>query len=198
MNSFNRGRVALAFICVIAFVALVFYLGARTPAPEPINGDQLGQHNGESFADYSERASASVEALDPASEENSYALVAFTDSLTPEEAANQLTEVERVSAMTIGVASARALPEPIAGEDRADVFQRDLDRIAYSLQGIGDVPVPERIDAVVVWDDPATLRSLYDEPYVATVEALPSDAAWGMFGIQPVNVHSEFNGVPAV
>ncbi|MHA2789338.1 hypothetical protein ACXZ66_09360 [Corynebacterium sp. S7] len=194
MSTFNRGRVALAVVCVIAFFGLVFYLGARTPAPQPINGDHLGQNTGESFVEYQQRADASIEALDPVSTESSFALVTFTQSLTPEEAASQLGSVDRVSALTIGVAAARPLPEPIAGEGRADVFQRDLDRIAYSLSGIGDVPVPEAIDAVVVWDDPATLSTLRDESHVATVEALPPDAAWGLFGIQPVNVHE----VPAV
>ncbi|WIM72229.1 hypothetical protein QP028_13390 [Corynebacterium suedekumii] len=74
------------------------------------------------------------------------------------------------------------------GETRADVFDRELSRIGDSLAGIGDVPVPERIDAVVAHDAGDPLRAIATDDAVATVEVLPSDAAWGRFGVRPVQV----------
>jgi len=79
-------------------------------------------------------------------------------------------------------------PEPIAGEDRADVFQRELDRIGASLAGIGNVPTPELIDAAVVRDNGEVLRTLSERERIATVETLPADAAWGRFGVRPVEI----------
>lgn len=191
MKSFNRARWIVAILCVLAFVALVLILGHRTPPQGPVNGDQLGMDNDESFSSYLDRADASLAVLDADSEEESFALVAFDRSLTPEEAGEVLQDVGRVNAAIIGIAAPRALPEPIEGEDRADVFQRELDHIAHSLGGIGDVPTPETINAVVVWDTPATLRALHDEAQVASVEALPPDATWGLIGISPVFVDAQ-------
>ncbi|WIM66957.1 hypothetical protein QP027_07390 [Corynebacterium breve] len=186
MSSFDRARVSFAVGAVAFFIGLIVLLGMRTPPPPLINGDQLGQDPGESFSAYEQRAEDSLAAL--RGEENSFALVTFAQPLGPDDAAEVLEPVGRVNAMTVASAPARSLPEPTSGETRADVFTRELDRIAASLSGIGNVPTPDTFNGVVVWDVPDVLRMLDDDPAVATVEALPPDAAWGLFGVSPVVV----------
>ncbi|HKM24609.1 MAG TPA: hypothetical protein VJY40_03085 [Corynebacterium sp.] len=179
---------------IIAALAAVALLGARTLAflddathkPVPPQGDMLGTETGESFAAYAERARTSL--LDAPADQHVYALVTFAEPLTPEEAGAVLDNVGRVNAMIVELAAPFSLPEPIAGEDRADVFQRELDRIAVSLQGVGTVPVPEHLDAVLVRDNGNVLRLLSEAPQIAAIEVLPADAAWGRFAVRPVEV----------
>lgn len=189
MDRADRIRTVVAVIAVVALAALliVAVFDDRTAKPMPPNGDMLGMDAGESFDDYRQRAADSLAAA-PADEE-AFALVTFTDPLSPVEAEETLEPVERrVNAMIIELAAPFPLPEPIEGETRADVFQRELDRIGHSLSGIGNVPTPEHLDAVIVWDTGEVLRGVAADEDVATVEALPPDAAWGRFGVRPVDV----------
>ncbi|GAB3694305.1 hypothetical protein [Corynebacterium nasicanis] len=181
----RRSLAALAVVGLLGVLVLAFFDDA-THKPVPPQGDMLGTESGESFHAYSERASRSL--LEAPADQPAYALVTFTHGLTPEEAGEALANVERVNAMVIEMAAPFPLPEPIVGADRADVFQRELDRIGSSLAGIGNVPVPERIDAAVIRDNGEVLRTLSEKPDIATIEVLPADAAWGRFGVRPVEV----------
>lgn len=176
---------ALAVVALLGALTLAF-LDDATHRPVPPQGDMLGTETGEPFTAYAERAEQSL--LDAPADQPVYALVTFTDPLTPEEAGAVLDNVERVNAMLVELAAPFPLPEPIEGEDRADVFQRELDRIGASLQGVTTVPVPERLDAVVIRDNGNVLLLLSEAPQVATIEALPADAAWGRFAVRPVEV----------
>ncbi|RNE49472.1 hypothetical protein [Corynebacterium alimapuense] len=179
---------------IVAILAIVALLGAlvlaflddATHKPVAINGDILGSVTDESFEDYRERAAESL-AEAPATEP-AYALVTFTEPLEPAAAAALLEPIDRVNAMVIALAAPFALPEPVAGETREDVFNRELDRIAASMVGIGDVASPTRIDAVVVRDTGDALRSLAASEEIAVVEVLPPDASWGRFGVRPVEI----------
>ncbi|AGF72873.1 hypothetical protein [Corynebacterium halotolerans] len=184
----DRIRKIVAVVAVVALAALLIVgiFDDRTAKPMPPNGDTLGMDAGESFDDYRRRAADSLAAA-PADEE-AFALVTFTDPLSPAEAEEVLEPVGRVNAMIIELASPFPLPEPVEGETRADVFHRELDRIAHSLSGVGNVPVPEHLDAVIIWDTGEVLRGVAEDEDVAAVEALPPDAAWGRFGVRPVEV----------
>lgn len=183
---FDRNRKLLALlallILVIAVVALSF--SDRTNKPMAINGDMLGQENSESLEQYVDRAAASV-AQTPV-DEHAFALVTFFPALSPSEAAGVLGDIDRVNAMVMLSAAPMSLPEPVVGETRTDVFQRQLDHLQRSLDGIGQVQAPDVLNGVLVWDDGEALRTLADAPEVLAVEALPVDAGWGHFGVRPV------------
>lgn len=181
-------RKVLAVVAVLVLIGLVAVLSFddRTSRPMPPNGDMLGMDPEQSFAQYRAHAEASLMAAPV--EEQAFALVTFTGETTPEVAAGVLEPVGRVNAMLISLAAPFPLPEPVAGENRADVFDRELARISHSLSGVGDVPTPEGLDAVIIWENGQTLRTLAEEGNVATVEALPPDAAWGRFGVRPVQL----------
>lgn len=181
----RRSLAALAVVGLLGLLVLAFFDDA-THRPVPPQGDMLGTESGESFQAYSERAEKTL--LDAPDDQPVYALVTFSEGLTPEEAGEVLASIERVNAMIVQMAAPFPLPEPIAGEDRADVFQRELDRIGESLAGIGNVPTPELIDAAVIRDNGEVLRTLSERERIATVETLPADAAWGRFGVRPVEI----------
>jgi hypothetical protein len=179
-------RVLAVFAVVALAGVLVFaFLDDATHKPVAPQGDMLGMDSGESFGDYAARAQDSL--LDAPADQPAFALLTFTEPLAPAEAADVLEPLGRVNAMIIALAAPFDLPEPVAGETREDVFQRQLDRIAHSLSGVGDVPVPERIDAVVAYDTGEVLREVAEAPGIVTVEVLPPDAAWGRFGVRPVS-----------
>lgn len=181
------GRIVGGIVIFALISLLVFaYFDDATAKPVRPNGDMLGSESAESFTDYQARAEASLAAAD----EPAYSLVTFEQPLSPTDAASVLEPVDRVNAMIVAFAAPFSLPEPIDGETRKDVFTRELDRIADSLSGIGDVPTPSRFDAAVIHDDGDTLREVASTPGVATVEVLPFDSAWGSFGVRPVEVPS--------
>lgn len=172
--------VALAGVLVFAF------FDDATHKPVAPQGDMLGMDSRESFDDYATRAEASL--ADAPADQPAFALLTFAEPLAPAEAAEVLEPLGRVNAMVIALAAPFDLPEPIAGETREDVFARQFDRIAHSLSGVGNVPVPERIDAVVAYDTGDALRGVAADPAIITAEVLPPDAAWGRFGVRPVSV----------
>ncbi|MFP7364484.1 hypothetical protein SFC07_01685 [Corynebacterium callunae] len=188
MDSFDRGRRALALLAIVALIALVVALSFsdRTAKPMAINGDMLGQETSESIDAYAARAGTSL-AEAPAGEK-AYALVSFARPLNAEAAAAVLDGIGRVNAMVMLSAPAMALPEPIAGESRADVFQRQITLVDAQLAGIGNVRAPQELNGVVVWDTPEAVKKIAENPEVFSVEILPPDAAWGAFGVRPVNV----------
>lgn len=181
-----RRIVAVLAVVALAGALVLAFLDDATHRPVAPQGDMLGTQSGESFSAYAGRAERTLAEAD----EPAYALITFAEPLTPAGAEAALAGVDRVNAMIVALASPFALPEPVAGETRADVFRRELDRIAHSLAGVGDVPAPERIDAVVVRDTGDVLRSVARAPEIAAVEVLPPDAAWGRFGVRPVDVNA--------
>lgn len=186
MSTVVQRVLAIVALVVLAGVLVFAFFDDATHRPVPPQGDMLGADSGESFTAYAARAEASL--IDAPADQRAFSLLTFTQALTPAEAAEVLEPVGRVNAMVIALAAPFDLPEPIAGETREDVFQRQLDRIADSLAGVGNVPVPELIDAVVVYDTGEVLRQVAADPAILTAEVLPPDAAWGRFGLRPVSV----------
>ena len=189
MSDMIRRLLAAFAVVALAGVLVFAFLDDATRRPVAPQGDMLGMDSGEGFGDYAARAGTTL--LDAPADEPAFALLTFAQPLAPAEAAPVLEPLDRVNAMIIALASPFALPEPIAGETREDVFGRELDRIAASLAGVGDVPVPERIDAVVVHDTGDVLREVAEAPEIITAEVLPPDAAWGRFGVRPVSPPGE-------
>lgn len=186
-DSVDRGRLILAVVAVFVLLALLVVASRddATSSPPAINGDMLGQ-DGESFGEYVQRARSTVDAAPE--EENAFALVTFAEPLTAGQAAEVTGGLGRVNAMIVGISPPMALPEPIAGENREDVYIRQFELVAHSLRGIGDLPVPYQLTSVIAWDDPVAFRSVASDPRVTAVEMLPPDARWGDFGVRPVEV----------
>ncbi|AKK09197.1 hypothetical protein [Corynebacterium testudinoris] len=173
----------LAMLALVAALIFAFFDDA-TSRPLAPNGDTVGKESAEPYSVYAARAADTLAAAD----DPAYALVTFTHPLTPEETQAALGSVGRVNAMVIDSAPPFPLPEPVDGASRSSVFHTQLDRIALMLSGVGEVPVPERIDAVVVYDAGDSLREVASHTDIATVEVLPADASWGRFGVRPVEV----------
>lgn len=188
--SVDKWRKIIAIICVLGLVAvlLVLSFSDRTAKPMSLNGDMLGQDVSESLADYRGRAADSLAAA-PA-DEPGFGLITFTEPATPAVAAEVLAGLGRVNAMIMLSAPPISLPEPVSGETREDVFNRELDRIDYSLAGVGDITAPREINSIVAWDDGEAFRAVAEHESVLIVEVLPPDASWGRFGIRPVNLSS--------
>lgn len=188
MDGFDRGRRIAAVLALLGLVIVVALLSFsdRTAKPMAINGDMLGQETSESIDAYAARAATSLTAAP--SGRDAYALVSFKRPLDAGSAAEVVADVGRVNAMVMLSAPAMPLPEPIAGETRADVFQRQITLVDAQLAGIGNVRAPQELNGVVVWDTPEVLQQLAANQEVFSVEVLPPDAAWGAFGVRPVNV----------
>lgn len=176
MDRIDKARYVIALVAVLAIIAVIMVMSQsdRTAKPMAINGDQLGMDSGESVDDYLNRAAQSVsDASAPA-----WALVTFDRALTPAAAGILLDQanLHRVGAALTDRYLPIALPEPTEGHNRGDVLEQQL-------KNNGD---QADIEAVVVHDDGDTLRALAQMDGVFAVEALPSDAAWGRFGVRPV------------
>ncbi|GAA1178957.1 hypothetical protein CGLAUT_08180 [Corynebacterium glaucum] len=171
-----------AALGIILVVAGVYVVGLRTQPHAPtLQGDTLGRNQGESWEEYASRTKPSI------SESSSFALVTFDTPRRAEEAAAIVREVRRVNALLLIDAPFQPIPEPTTGQNRADVFQREAERLAAQGRANGIQLDPEAIAAVVVYDNGATLRALADAEGVRALEALPPDAVWGSFAIWPVN-----------
>ncbi|MGV0352499.1 hypothetical protein [Corynebacterium confusum] len=168
----------------VAAVGVVWAAGAFGAQPTaPLQGDQLGPEAGEDQGAYVARAADSLAAADDAT--STYALVTFRSALSAQDAADAVEPAGRVNAMLVGASEPIALPEPVAGANRADVFDAALEQTQAGLEGIGHVEIPREVSAVVVWDTGQTLRDIAGEGQVAAVEPVPADAAWGSFAIRP-------------
>lgn len=178
----SRAAKATAAVVVAGMIGLVAYAAVddATSRPMSIAGDQLGQDPGESFSSYRERAADSLAAAEEG--EESFALITFARPLTARGASDLLSDIERVNTMMVGQAVPLALPEPVDGATRADVFAQQFDLLDSFL---GPAPAPYQLTAVTAYDDPAAFRALDGHDDVAAVEVLPPDAMWGNFGIRP-------------
>lgn len=181
MDRIDRGRLLIAALSLIALIAAVVVLSQADYVSKPmaINGDQVGQHSEESLADYQSRALESVEAADSPA----FALVTFRHSLDPDAAGRLLekAKMNRVNAALSNTGLPIDLPEPIAGSSRGQTLREQL-----TLHQL-----PPELRAVVVYDNGEQLRALAQVPEVFTVEVLPADAAWGRFGIRPVQLENQ-------
>ncbi|MGP6172828.1 hypothetical protein [Corynebacterium sp. A21] len=186
--SVDTWRKVIAAVSLIGLVAVVLALSQsdRTSKPMNINGDMLGQDVSETLGDYRDRAAESL--AEAPSDQAAFGLITFTEPSTPAEAAVMLTELRRVNAMVMLSAAPMEIPEPVVGETREDVFNREIDRVDHSLAGIGEITAPREIDAVVAWDNGDAFRSISGEDSVLAVEVLPADASWGRFGVRPVGL----------
>lgn len=183
----DRGRLIIAVVAVFALLA-VFVLATRddaTSQPPAINGDMLGQVD-MNYDAYVEHAAQTLAAAPEG--EKAFGLVTFAEPLTAAQAGELTAGLGRVNAMLVGFSAPMPLPEPVGGATRAEVFERQFGAVADSLAGIGNVPVPRQLTAVVAWDDPEAFQALAGEGRVAAVEMLPPDAVWGNFGVRPVEV----------
>lgn len=153
-----------------------------TDKPMAVNGDQLGQDSGESAASYQERAMLSLSRI--ADEEPHWALVTFRVPLDIPQAADVLAvdKVQRVSAMVEEGFPPIEIPEPIAGASRASVFTQANALLRVAGQN------GKELTGAVVFAPKDQLMALASNPAVFAVEALPTDAAWGRFGVRPVVV----------
>lgn len=178
---YRRRRIAAVIAGAVALLLIIIALGLFGTQPATtIQGDQLGPDNDESATAYQARAE---EAL-AAAEDPTYALVAFDEPQSAEAAAASVEDAQRMSAIIIGNSAHIAVPEPIDGETRVDVINTVFERAGEALSGIGDIPAPDTVSAVVIWDDPDTLRAIAEKPHVTTVEPAPADAAWGSFSVR--------------
>lgn len=177
-------RAAAVTACVCAAVALavagLWALGSsairNAPAPT-YQGDKVGIEQGETLDEYRQRARESLrDATGP-----TWALVTFAAPLDPGDAAQGVAPVARVSAVVFLEEAPRAVPEPVAGEGRAEVFAREAGRSAAET---GEAP--QGVAGVLVRDEAEVLREVAGDPRVVAVEALPADARWGAFAIAPV------------
>ncbi|WP_080794125.1 hypothetical protein [Corynebacterium pacaense] len=178
----DHGRKLVAALCLVALLLLVLMLSTddRVAKPMAINGDSLGQVSGETPEQYRQRAAMTLEsATGPA-----FALVTFEQPVAPELAATELEPLARVSAITLDGSTPVELPEPTGTEGRREVFDRAIAQADRRMDGLA----PQHIDAAVVYDSGANLRAVAQRGGVFAVEVLPTDAAWGRFGVRPVTV----------
>lgn len=176
----RRRAAALVLLAVLALVVIVLFGLLGTQPRSALQGDQLGPDGAETAAEYRERAEASLAQAD----KHAYALVAFNKPLSPHDVSEALQPIERMDAIVIGLAAPIAVPEPVAGAERADVIDSVFARVAAQANDMGE-EVPTRVDAVVVYSAGTQLRALAADPRVETVEVAPDDAAWGSFGVRP-------------
>ena len=177
-------NMAAAACGVLLAVVGVTAIGVLTPAQQPgVQGDMLGPQPGEAMNDYVTRAETSLQNADT---QSAYALVTFDAPCDPAAAARRVRVVARVDALLLVDAPAHPIPEPTGSEDRPDVFAREAQRAAKRAQTKGVALNPTAIGAVVVYAPGDDLRAIAETAGVHAVEALPSDAVWGMFGITGV------------
>lgn len=179
MRAGTRAVIAVVVIC--ALLAGLWVLGVRAQPAPVYQGDRLGMVTGESARDYGARAEASLGACDGGGDGAVWALVSFYGEEDPRRAADILAPAPRVSAVVFGGAAARPVPEPVRGEGRDSVFEREADRLraATGIEGA-------RPTGAVVRADCADLQEIRSRRGVYAVEALPADARWSAFAISPV------------
>ncbi len=171
MDTTDRARFTIAIGSLLALVILLVVLAGNQPGTQTTmhNGDVLGKQEEETFQQYQDRATRTLEG-----QGERFALITFQQPLSPTSTEQTLEPIGRVNAVVLDSSAPLALPEPVAPEGRADVIRR-----YQSFAGAKDAP----LQAAVVREELLTLRELAAQPDIAAIEALPDDAAWGHFGI---------------
>lgn len=181
---------AIAGACLLMVVLLAVMLAAGIRATSSTswhgNGDSVGQQNGESFAAYVDRADVSL--ANAPEDDEAFALITFPQAVDVETAADLLSPLQRVSAVVPAELAPVAIPEPVAGATRADVFRTAFERMSARAALSGLTSVDPTIVSVVVWDTGGELRALREDAgeSIAAIDVLPTDAYWGGFGVLPV------------
>lgn len=168
----------LAALLVLAVLAAGFAWLAqddRVAKPMHTNGDVVGPDLHENAQDYQNRAHSTLQ--EAPADQAAYALIAFRQPLNAEAAGKLLEGLHRVNAIVPTNAAPVPLPEPTEGVSRAEVLEREWQRVGLDA--------PASIEAVIAYDTGDALRSLAASPEISSIEVLAPDAAWGRFGIRP-------------
>ncbi|MDU0478042.1 hypothetical protein QVA66_02170 [Staphylococcus chromogenes] len=174
MNSI-RGWIAGISSAVILGAIVLAGFDDNTSKPMLLNGDAVGMDHDETFYEYQHRIAPTLHR-----EGEGFALVSFAAPVNVDKAGQLATQwpVGRVNAVTLPDSAPVAVPEPIAPETRREVFARAQRN---------NPDIRDRISGAVVYGQLADIRVIAASPEVASVEVLPEDAAWGRFGIRPVD-----------
>lgn len=179
MDTLEKTRLAVAITSIALLLGGLFLLGLLAPHPQAtINGDTLGRWSGETTSEYVQRAAQSLDDVDTT--HPSFALLTFVDPLESTGMQELLDDPNfpdfpRVNALVVGSAAAIELPEPTGNATRMDVIRQQLD-----FQGIAVA----NCVGLVVYAPREQLIQATELAEVLAVEALPSDARWGAFGIR--------------
>ena len=180
----------VSLLCVVGLVVVVGLLSGsdRMAKPMATNGDQLGQNYDENLAAYQIRAKdslADAQAHDP--EAQRWALVSFNPPASVAVAAAAVDKVDglRVAQVLMGPAAAVGVPEPTGTETRTDVFNR-VRELTSPMAGFPANSPELDFTGLVVYANAAQLQRIADHKQTFAVEALPTDARAGHFGVQPV------------
>ncbi|MDO4928353.1 MAG: hypothetical protein Q3976_04745 [Corynebacterium sp.] len=179
MDTIEKTRLAVAITSIALLLGGLFLLGLLAPQPQAtINGDTLGRWSGETTSEYVQRAAQSLDDVDAT--QPSFALLTFAEPL--DNAGMQallgdpnFPDFTRVNSLVIGSAAAIDLPEPTADATRMDVIRQQL--------GFQGLPVANCV-GLVVYAPQEQLAQAAELEEVLAVQALPSDARWGAFGIR--------------
>lgn len=164
-------RKALAVLCLAVIVVAVFVVQRAGDRPQLHNGDMLGQDSGETYVEYRQRASISLEQA----QGERWALVSFGSPRTAEEAGSVVNalEISRLSTLVMKDFPPVQVPEPVAPATRADVISEWA-------------PRDHKIVGILVFDDADRLRAIHS-PDIGAIEVLPSGAEFSHFGLRPVD-----------
>ena len=195
-----RGAIE-ACALVVAALLLCLVVGIANPLPRPVvSTDSLGPDNGETVADYVDRASTSLSGL-PADDDQHWALVSFTDSASVDQAV-QVGGGERIAEVLVRVPLDRVQTPviTIAVSGSRESILGSEDAAATTLQGsMGQWDRQSQIDAasaprlaagcdcvvgLIVHADPGALRAMQATTGVRAVEALPIGATAGKFAVR--------------
>lgn len=169
---------ACILICIIiggfGYMMRATYTVPRTY----INGDTLGRDGSESIPEYLQRADTALEEAPENTE--LWALVTFTGILSPEQAAELLAPATRVGSIVADIGAPIAVPEPIAGYTRADVFRDHLDRMNASGLGL------RGMTGAVVYTEKDNLEQIKNQAEVLSVEPAPEGASRSRIGVHTV------------
>lgn len=197
--SISPTMAALSAVCVIALVAVMVVLSTsdRMSKPQNINGDFLGPESWESLTAYSARADESLDLISRETSQSEsdepsrkdpkfWALVTFHEPLDYSRAAKSVDGLAqlRVASMILGSMVTRDLPEPGKAANRERLMHDEVELVAASAGLATDDP-KLLINGLIVYGDATTLKQTRQRPDIAAVEALPSDAVRGRFGVRP-------------
>ncbi|PRQ11167.1 hypothetical protein C1Y63_07910 [Corynebacterium sp. 13CS0277] len=190
---YRRRRVAALVLIGVLLLGLWVVLARsdRTAKPMLINGDHIGRETGETMEDYIARTDHALGELGET--DTVYALVSFSQPLSPAQVAVVIEGVPltRVSALVFDGSKELALPEPVAGQNREDVFTQWFSR----AQRAG-LPI-DGIDGLIVRDTAADIRQLQGRSGILAIDPAPVGAVWGRFGVSPVQRRAEGAGTTA-
>lgn len=189
-DGIHPGFAIASLLCVVALIAVVFALSGsdRMAKPMAINGDQLGPDYDENLGAYALRAK---ETLDDARvnnhEQQRWALVSFTPPASIDTAAAAVSNIDglRVAQVLMGPAAAVGVPEPTGSESRADVFTR-VRELTGPMAGFEPNSPELDFTGLVVYGNADQLVQIAERKEIFAVEALPTDARAGHFGVQPL------------